>query len=50
MPVVPEDQRLDVLRCVGLSEPLLRLSAGVSVDPLFGHGGIRGEKALTTSR
>jgi hypothetical protein len=35
MPVVPEDQRLDVLRCLGLSEPLVRLSAGESVDPLF---------------
>jgi hypothetical protein len=35
MPVVPEDQRLDVLRRLGLSEPLLRLSAGERLDPLF---------------
>src|SRR5438034_666015 len=35
MPVVPEGDRLDALRRLGLSDPLVRVSAGERVHPLF---------------
>ena len=35
MPVVPEGERMDGLRRLGLSEALVRQSAGESLDPLF---------------
>ena len=35
MPVVPEPERLDTLRRLGLSDPLVRLSAGEELHPVF---------------
>jgi hypothetical protein len=36
MAVVPENERLDTLRRLGMSDPLVRLAAGEPVHPAFG--------------
>lgn len=38
MAVVPENQRLEELRRLGLSEPLIRLASGVCIHPMFRNG------------